>query len=452
MKRSLVLLLSLALVACQDRPQPIAPDAPEATLSRGANTVDVIVALKSDFAPGAHASNQARAAEIAQALGVSPRFAYGTALFGFAASVPEGRLNALRNDPRVAYVDFDAPVSIPAPHITAKPGSGGGSTAEVAPWGIKRIGADVNTNEGAGIHVYVIDTGIDSDHPDLTGRLGNGHAPVSCRGGGCKYSWDDDNDHGTHVAGTVGANDNDIDVVGVAAQVTLHAVKVLSSSGSGTRSGVIAGIDWVANETKTLGVATVANMSLGGSGSKTGTCTSTGFTGTDTYHQSICSAKNVGVVFAVAAGNDGADAQGAVPAAYDDAVITVSATKCTFSNQTCDSGTDDWTSWSNWGDNSATFSGSAVTSAPVTIAAPGSSVLSLKRGGGTVSFSGTSMASPHTAGAAALFLKTNAQQANGTAFENTRKAIMTGAEITKDNFNNTSGNVHSENFLKVGSL
>jgi subtilisin len=164
--------------------QPTALDAPDAAQSRTSTTVDVIVALRADFASGSHLANQAEAAGIARSLGVSPRFAYGTALFGFAASVPEGRLNALRNDPRVAHVDFDAPVSIPDHVLAGKPGSGG-STAEVAPWGIKRIGADTNANEGSGVHVYIIDTGIDSDHPDLTGRLGNGYAVEKCRGGGC---------------------------------------------------------------------------------------------------------------------------------------------------------------------------------------------------------------------------------------------------------------------------
>jgi subtilisin len=446
---------ALVVGACQDTNPSgdlMSPD--EAAFSRGGGTVDVIVALDEEFAPGSHGANQARAAEIARELGVSPRLSYGTALFGFAATVPEGRLNALRNDPRVAYVDFDGPVSIPdrvaaPPCGVFDPCDGGGTGGEVVPWGVNRIGADANTNEGAGIHVYIIDTGIDSDHSDLAANVGNGFAVENCKGGGCAFSWDDDHGHGTHVAGTVGAIDNDIDVLGVASQVTLHAVKVLSKSGSGTRSGVIAGVDWVANETAALGKATAANMSLGGSGSKTGTCTDSGFTGTDTYHAAMCNAKNVGVVFAVAAGNDGADASESVPAAYDDAVVTVSATTCSVSNQVCGSGTDDWTSWSNWGDNSATWTPHG--SAPVGIAAPGASILSTKMGGGTTSMSGTSMASPHVAGAIALFLKSSAQSPNGTAFSNTRAGLLS-ADESSDGFNNTSGNVHNEDFLDAGTI
>jgi subtilisin len=449
-KRMITLGLGLlALSGCEDALPPTQVQPEHATFTRGAGTLDVIVSLRSEFAAGDHAANQARASEIAAELGISPRHTYGTALFGFAASVPEGRLTALANDPRVEHVDRDAPVSIPD-FVQAPPWQdGGGSSAEVVPWGVNRIAADVNTNEAAGVHVYIIDTGIDSDHADLAANLGNGYAVETCKGKDCAFSWDDDHDHGTHVAGTVGAIDNDIDVVGVAAQVTLHAVKVLSNAGSGTRSGVIAGVDWVANETRNLGVPTVANMSLGGSGSKSGTCTDTGFTGSDTYHQAICNAKNVGVVFVVAAGNDGADAEAAVPAAYDDAVITVSATTCTVSSNQCGSGTDTWTSWSNWGDRSASWTGNV--SAPVAIAAPGASILSTKRGGGTTTMSGTSMASPHGAGAAALFLKSNSQSANGSAFTNTRAALLSGAESTSGWANNT-GNPHDEDFLSAGSL
>ena len=101
----------------------------------------------------------------------------------------------------------------------------GGPEEQVIPWGIARIGS--TDNKGNGVHVYVLDSGIDSNHPDLEGNIGTGWAGYPCKGKKCIYDWDDDNGHGTHVAGTIGAQDNDIGVVGVAPEVTLHSVKIL---------------------------------------------------------------------------------------------------------------------------------------------------------------------------------------------------------------------------------
>ncbi|MGB0513642.1 MAG: S8 family serine peptidase [Wenzhouxiangellaceae bacterium] len=292
--------------------------------------------------------------------------------------------------------------------------------------------------DGSGVIWAVTDTGIDYNHPDLNTRIVGGHNYPGCvfpnpgddpAGGG----------HGTHVAGTVAALDNDTGVVGVAPGATLYAVKVLNNRGSGTLSGVIAGVDWVTQQVQASGRASAANMSLGGGGSKTGTCTTSGFSGSDAYHEAICNSRNAGVVYAVAAGNSGADAAGAAPAAFDDAVITVSAT----------SSSDNWPSWSNWGNDSASWTSN--NSAPVAIAAPGVSVLSTANGGGTTTLSGTSMASPHVAGAIALFLAASPQNANSSAFFNTRTALLNSAENT-GGFSNTSGNPHDEDFLDASGL
>ncbi len=222
-------------------------------------------------------------------------------------------------------------------------------------------------------------------------------------------------------------------MVGIAPNVSLHSVKVLSRTGSGSIGGAIAGLDWVANETRNYGVATVANMSLEGFGSKSGTCTTSEFSGLDAFHESICNVKNAGVIITVAAGNNGTDAENTIPAAYDDAVITVSATTTP----------DDWPSWSNWGNNSANWTG--INSAPIAIAAPGVDILSTNLGGGTKLMSGTSMAAPHVAGAIAFFLDNYPQLPNSSAFFNARDWLLSTAEDT-NSFDNNSGHLHHEKF------
>ena len=144
-------------------------------------------------------------------------------------------------------------------------------------------------------------------------------------------------------------------------------------------------------------------------------------------------------MFAVAAGNDGGDAMNATPAAYDDAVITVSATSIS----------DDWPSWSNYGDNSASWT--SHNSAPVGIDDPGVSIPSTWNNGGTNTISGTSMASPHVAGGLALILASTNQSLNGSAFENAR-SIMLGSDESTSSFSNSSGNPHDEDFLDASSL
>lgn len=417
--------------------------------------VDVIVSLDHGKTLKSHQAKENFAGAVAADHGLKPTRTYGTVFSGFAARVPEGRMNALRNDPVVQSITIDQPVrafprcnSPNTPPCEDEDDGGGGDTNQTLPWGVDRVDADLNGNTGAGTHVYIIDTGIDADHPDLQGNLGNGYAAEACQDqttgppsgrATCDTSWDDDNGHGTHVAGTVGAVDDDAQVVGVAPGVTLHAVKVLDGGGGGTFSGIIEGIDWVASEAAAMGTAVVANMSLGGGGSKTGSCDNGSFSGDDDLHRAVCNAADLGVVFAVAAGNDGADAQGSVPAAYDDSVITVSATN----------DSDDWTSWSNWGDDSAGWT--PHQSAPVAIAAPGANILSTWNDGGTDTISGTSMASPHVAGGAALYITSNAQSGDFSAFTNTRQGLLSADEST-DGFSNTSGNPHDEDFLDAGSL
>ena len=244
----------------------------------------------------------AAAPEFAKAYGMQPGFIYEYALKGMSAVVPEGRLIALQHDPRVAYVSEDLVRSI---------------NVQAMPTGIRRIFADTNPEiaiNGADdyrvdVDVAVIDTGVDFQHPDLNVAGG-----VNCYNwwpfsASCKAGGDDDHYHGTHVAGTIGALDNGIGVVGVAPGARIWAVKVLSSIGSGYSSQIVAGIDWVAANAATI---EVANMSLGGSGFS------------QAEYDAIQGAVNKGVAFAVAAGNDDADARNYSPGGFDN-VLSVSA-------------------------------------------------------------------------------------------------------------------------------
>jgi len=308
---------------------------------------------------------------------------YEHALKGFAAVIPAARLDSLRNDARVAFISEDRVVSIAAQNL---------------PTGINRIEADLSStasgNGGGtvtGIGVAVIDTGVDRDHPDLNVAGG-----VNCSTG---RSYDDGNGHGSHVAGTIAAKDDGAGVVGVVPGTPLYAVRVLNNAGSGSWSSVVCGIDWVTRNAANLGIK-VANMSLGGSGSDDGNC---GNSNNDALHRAICASVAAGVTYVVAAGNSNTNFSGFVPAAYNE-VLTVTAA-ADFDGQPGGSGGP--TCRTDVDDTAADFSNYTVagsTDEDHTIAAPGVCILSAWKGGGYNTISGTSMASPHVAGTAALCL------------------------------------------------
>lgn len=302
---------------------------------------------------------------------------YNVALKGFAAKLDAGQLASLRNDDRIDYIEKDrmftlAPPGACSPWPGCKDGDGGGG-GQTTPWGITRVGGATASNGTA----WVIDTGIDQDHPDL--NVDTQRSAVFVSNGPGSGSPDDGNGHGTHVAGTIAAIDNDRDVVGVAAGATVVAVKVLDDRGSGSYSGVIDGIDYVAANGS---AGDVANMSLGGGTS-------------DAVDTAVRNAADQGIYFAIAAGNDSDDANNYSPARVEyNNVWTVSATD----------DTDTFASFSNW---------SGPTDPPVEYAAPGVDILSLWLDGGTDTISGTSMATPHVAG---LLLVTNGSpNSDGTA-------------------------------------
>lgn len=385
MKRFAAFMLgAVALAACQDSPTPVEP-------SLQASLEPSFAVGSSDIIPGRFIvtlRDGASPAAVAAAHAVRPDFVYTAALNGFAGSISEAARSGLLRDARVVRVEPDG---IARAWATTQSG---------ATWGIDRIdqralplsSTFTYTNTGGGVTAYIIDTGIDYAHNEFGGRATFGYDSFGGDGNDC-------NGHGTHVAGTTGGT-----TYGVAKAVALKAVRVLNCSGSGTWSGVIAGIDWV---TANRVAPAVANMSLGGGAN----------TSVDDAVKRMIAA---GVATAVAAGNgnQGGRAQDACkysPARVPEAMTIGATTK-----------TDAKTSWSNYGTCVDWF-------------APGSGITSAWIGSGdteTNMISGTSMAAPHTAGVAALYLQSNtavsAQTVRDALYANTTKSVVTSSKTANN--------------------
>ena len=341
---------------------------PEPASASGAPTF--IITLRDSTSP------RVVAAEHARQFGADVKYVYEHALRGYAAKVSEARIGELARDGRVTRVERDGAVRKSA----------------VGSWGLDRIdqrGPELDDTyspgaTGAGVTAYVIDTGI-SGHRDFGDRLASG---VNFAYDRARWSTDtvDCDGHGTHVAGTLGGA-----IYGVASGVTLVPVRVLDCEGSGYWSDVAAGIDWVSANSPG---PSVANLSLGGGASPS----------VDTAVRGLIAS---GVAVAVAAGNSGRDACFYSPARVTEAMTIGASTN-----------TDARASYSNWGGCIDFF-------------APGSAITSAWLGGGEHTISGTSMASPHVAGAAALYLQNN-QTADPVAtrdalFVKATKGIVTSA-------------------------
>ncbi|KKW19509.1 MAG: Serine protease [Parcubacteria group bacterium GW2011_GWA2_51_10] len=373
---------------------------------------------------------------------------YRNALNGFAARFSESDLSAIADDPRVAFVSEDRVVSIAdAPLDTSRvrdlysrarenkkgPSAGAAPPAQTLPTGVDRVNAEGKANTGAGVDVAVVDTGILASHPDLAGKVVGGK---NCSSSGGGYT--DQNGHGTHVAGTIAALNNTQGVVGVAPGVKLWSVRVLNKFGSGSWSSVICGLDFVTSKAPAKGgTIRVANMSLGGSGISDNNC---GNTNNDALHKAICRARDAGVTIVVAAGNSGAPAASFVPAAYDDAVITVSALADSdgkpggVGSATSYGADDTFASFSNFGPG-------------VDIGAPGVAINSTWLSNGYRTISGTSMASPHVAGAAALYIATHP----GVSWSAVRDALALAGEAVGLGHSDTFG-IHPEPVLLADTL
>jgi subtilisin family serine protease len=372
----------LALGACEaPPPTALTPDqAPELAAHAG-----------SDIIPGRFivtVRDGVGAARVASDHGVSPDFLYAHALNGFAGEISDVARSGLMSDARVLRIEPDRVVQA-------------SGVQQNATWGLDRIdqrqlprdGLYHYNQTGAGVNAYIIDTGIRLDHVDFTGRLIGGFDAITSGG-----SANDCNGHGTHVAGTTGGT-----TWGVAKGVKLSPIRVLDCQGSGTVAGVIAGVDWVTgNHIKPA----VANMSLGG-----GASTSLD----DAVRRSIAG----GVTYAVAAGNGDFIGRQQPACNYSPArvreALTVGAT----------TSSDAKTSWSNYGEC-------------VDLFAPGASITSAWHSSSTATntISGTSMASPHVAGVAALYLETNPTASAATVFaavyDATTKNIVTNSSTANN--------------------
>jgi len=351
-------VVAIAFVGCQDAPLPTEPvletDLSPLTASvqkAGIGADDWIVVFKD----GTH-DPPGLARKLTAEHGGTVRSTYQHVLSGFSAKIPPQAIEGIRRNPNVEFVEQDGVVSMTA----------------VGSWGLDRIdqrnlplsGTFTPGGSGAGVDVWILDTGIDYGREDEFGSrldqtrdwdfVSNDDDGSDCQG------------HGTHVAGTVGSK-----TYGVATGVTLISIRVLGCSGSGSYSGIIDGMEYVV---ATATRPSVINMSLSG-----GTSSS--------VNTAVKNTVAAGVVVAAAAGNDGIDACNRSPASAPEAV-TVAASM----------NTDSRSIHSTWASNFG---------ACVDLFAPGSSIRSTVQGGGSQSWGGTSMATPHVAGAAALLFAAN---------------------------------------------
>lgn len=308
-----------------------------------------ICVFKNDRVAKADVASKANAA--ARANGGSVGHVYANTIRGFSANISEQGMTAMRrSNPNIAYCEQDQEM---AAAVVAQAAPGGvAAQAQSVPWGIIRVGGGTT---GSTSKAWVIDSGVDLDHPDL--NVNTALSKSFTR----EKSADDGNGHGTHVAGTIGAKNNTVGVVGVVPGVAIVGVKVLTRSGSGSNSGVIAGVDYAASN---FAAGDVANMSLGG-----------GFS--SALNNAVIAAAAKGLKFALAAGNESTSATTKSPASAEgNNIYTISS----FAQG------DNWSSFSNYGNP------------PVDFAEPGSAIPSTYKDGGYATLSGTSMASPHMAG------------------------------------------------------
>ncbi|MHC5067970.1 MAG: S8 family serine peptidase [Planctomycetota bacterium] len=362
---------------------------------------------------------------LSQRHGLTITHRYQRAIHGFAVTVPQARVAALRADPRVRSVVVNRPVSLPGPFLPAAPGGkkgkpeqgdGGGTDgeapaiADMVPTGISRcaaLAAHAGLTLPVVVDVAVVDTGIDDRHSDL-----NVVASWTAFRGPPR----DGHGHGTHVAGTIAARAGNGGVIGIVPGARLHGVKVLNNAGSGSDATVIAGLDWVLAHADTIAVA---NLSLGRprfDGDLSGPMAS-----------AVAALIDAGVVVVVAAGNDAGEAVNYMPAALASVlpVLTVSA----IADSDGSGGGAGTATGYGRDDSFATFSNYG---AAVSMAAPGVAILSTYPGDAFATASGTSMAAPHVAGGAAMHIVTSGKPTDANGVQAVLDALMVTASQPGD--------------------
>ena len=368
---------SSGMVLAQESPIPAAEPAPAQSVIPG----PYIVVLEDEAR-----DSTAVAREHAQRHSAQVLHTYQHALKGYTARIPDQRLDEGRAEERVDYIVRDATVT---------------TAGQRVPWGIDRVNADRSstwagngTGDVSNVSAYIIDTGIDKAHTDL-----NVVEHVNFHGGRNR----DANGHGTHVAGTVAAEDNSTGVVGVAPGAPLTGVKVVGSDGSGSVASLIKGIDWVtldAQKPENARKPAIANVSLDTGANRA-------------LDEAVRASAASGVFYSVAAGNDGRNAATSSPAragaGRNNGIVTTAATNRSNAEPR----------WSNYG----RF---------VDLWAPGVRILSTKNGGGTTTETGTSMASPHVAGGAALYLSSHRNASPTTVESALKKDAARPGKTSKD--------------------